>query len=254
MPESTWLPGPTTAAEETGRATPWWLRLVFVVVFHALVVLGQWWALAPDATNPLATPGLVPGLLVGLAWLAFLLVLFQVSARVNLWLMAGGLLLGLAAQWVLTPAVGDLYHNFAMQRSDDAVVTRSAVSVDNGVTLASLRLSDGRTTEGILTVPAREDRFTRQSRGFLQPVHFGPFVEPGPGSHVDVLVDPHGISPAVNADRDDTTPAGRRVALWWLLGAVVAWLPLELLVASSLTRRRSWWQLSADELAARRRA
>ena len=254
MPESTWLPGTTTAKEGTGRATPWWLRLVFVVVFHALVVLGQWWALAPDPTDPLATPGLVPGLLVGLAWLAFLPVLFQVSARVNLWLMTGGLLLGLVAQWVLAPAAGDLYHNFAMQRSAGAVVTRSDVSVDNGVTLASLRLADGRTVKGILTVPAPEDRFTRQARGFLQPVHFGPFVEVGTGSHLDVLVDPHGASPAVNADRDDTTPAGRRVALGWLLAAVATWLPLELLVASSLTRRRSWGQHSADELARRRGA
>jgi len=251
MAESASLAGAVERDEDAPRATPWWVRLVLVLVFHATVVLGQWWALAPNPGDLSTTPGLVPGLLVALAWVAWLPVLFQVSTRVNLWLMTGGLLLGLAGQWVLTPAVDDLYHNFAMQRSPNAVVTTSVVSPDNGAIHGRLRLSEGREVDAVLTVPADRSRFTWNSRGFLQPVHFGPFVEVGPGARVDALADPHGISPAINADSDDTTAAGKRVALWWLAGALVAWIPIELLVLSSLTRRRAWWGMPMSEIRSR---
>lgn len=251
MRESTWLPATEQEADTARRPTPWWVRLVLVLVFHAAVLFGAWWALAPDPGDLLTTPGLVPGVLVGVAWLAWLPVLFQVSTRVNLWFMTAGLFLGLVGQWVLAPALCDVYHNFAMERSDGAVVTKSVVSPDNGVTHATVKLADGRTMPAVLTIPGSYDRFTRNARGFLQPVHFGPFVEAGVGSRGSVLVDPYGISPAVNADRDDTTPAGKRTALWWLAAALLTWVPIELLVLSSLTRGRAWWQLSPRELQSR---
>ncbi|MGZ4684218.1 hypothetical protein [Oryzihumus sp.] len=251
MAESASLSRTIEQDEDAPRATAWWVRLVLVLVFHAAVILGQWWALAPNPGDLSTTPGLVPGLLVAVAWVAWLPVLFQVSQRVNLWIMTAALFLGLAGQWVLAPAVSDLYHNFAMERNDGAVVTKSVASPDNGVTHATVRLSDGRTMPAVLTIPGSYDRFTRNARGFLQPVHFGPFVEAGVGSHGPVLVDPHGISPAVNADRDDTTPAGKRIALWWLAGALVVWIPIELLVLSALTRRKAWWGMPMSEIRSR---
>ncbi|TQL59720.1 hypothetical protein [Oryzihumus leptocrescens] len=147
----------------------------------------------------------------------------------------------------------DVYHNFVMQRSGDAVVTKALVSPDNGVTHATVRLSDVETVPAVLTIPGSYDRFTRSSLGFLQPVHFGPFRTAGQGSRGPVLVDPYGISPAVNADPDDTTPAGRRVALWWAAGALLAWVPIELLVLSALTRRQGWWQWQVSTNRTRRR-
>lgn len=251
MAESASLPGTVEQDEDVPRATPRWVRLVLVLLFHALVLLGQWWAVAPDPSDLMTTPGLVPGVLVAVAWVAWLPVLFQVSVKVNLWFMTAGLALGLVGQWVLTPAVGDVYHNFVMQRSENAVVTKALVSPDNGVTHATVQLPDGRSVPAVLTIPAPEDRFTRSSYGFLQPVHFGPFRTAGEGSRGPVLVDPYGISPAVNADDDDTTPTGKRIALWWLAGALAVWLPIELMVLSSLTRRRAWWELPLSEIRSR---
>src|SRR6478672_5952447 len=62
MAESASLAGAVERDEDAPRATPWWVRLVLVLVFHATVVLGQWWALAPNPGDLSTTPGLVPGL------------------------------------------------------------------------------------------------------------------------------------------------------------------------------------------------
>ena len=57
MRSSSWLPGAEAAGDRTAHRTPWGVRLVLVLVFHALVLAGAWWALAPDPDDLMTTPG-----------------------------------------------------------------------------------------------------------------------------------------------------------------------------------------------------
>lgn len=232
-----------------GSRTPLWLRAVFVAAFALAILLGQWWALAPGTGDSMARPGRVPSALVLLALVLFVPVVLQVSSRVPM-VVAGLALLALVpAQWLLAGAVEQTYHNDVMHRSAGATVTATTV-LPSGPSRVTVRLADGRTVNALFTLPGKRDfSLWRPRSGWLQPGRYGPFVAPRVGQVQDVLVDPNGHSPVVDADRSDTTAAGRGHALLWLGGAALGWAPFVALALSALLRRRSYWGTPEDQIA-----
>ncbi|PRY56302.1 hypothetical protein BCF74_11919 [Knoellia remsis] len=203
-------------------------RLVLVALALLALTISVWTATRPNL-NSIFLSARFPNPVAAISWVILLvLLLFQVSAKIRPFTI--GIAFILAFPMPLYGAVGAtaLYGQFVMDRVP-AEVSAVGAAPGRGPYVVTYRFVDGSTERGTWEYVSPYG-----SRGDAN------YTAPSVGTEVTVMRDPRGVLPPRTASRTEGTPEGTTSALLYATPALLGTVVLSAVIASVLTRRRSF--------------